>query len=98
MLEPSTTPGARSAPTITRLSWLKRWIWAGPAPKLMSAITFKGTVAPVEVGTGRFSIVERFWRDDSSKATRIGTWRSDKEKRALAWSISPWVATRIAWL
>ena len=70
----------------------------GPAPKLISAMTLSGTEPPLAVGTGRFSIVDRLRREPSVRATRIGTCRSDSEKRALFWSISPWVATRIAWL
>src|SRR4030095_9943837 len=70
----------------------------GPAPKLIEAMTLSGTEPPLAVGTGMFSIVDRLRREPSVRATRIGTCRSDREKRALAWSVSARVATRIACL
>ena len=92
-------PAARSAPIRTRRSWLMRWMIDGPGAE--ADVGDDAAAAPSRrcaVGTGMFSIVERLRRELSSSVTRIGTCRSESEKRALAWSISPWVATRIAWL
>ena len=45
--------------------------WISPAnPSRRDATTFSGTEPPLAVGTGRFSMVERFWRDSSLRATR----------------------------
>ena len=61
----------------------------------MSATALSGTLAPLAVGTGRFSSVARSLRLLSRRLTRIGTWRSDSENLALYWSRSPRVAMRI---
>ena len=81
-----------------RRVWLERWIVVGPAPKPISATDFSGTEPPLEVGTGKFSIVARSRRAFSGKRHAIGTWRSDSENLALFWSMSPIVAMRIVWL
>ena len=95
---PLTTPCARSAPTSTRRFWLYRWMVVGPEPKLISATRDSGTLPPVMVWTGRFSIVVRSSRDCVGSFTRMGIWRSDRENLAAFCSISPSVAMRIVWL
>ena len=91
-------PGARSAPICVRRSWLVRWMVVGLAPKPISATDLSGTEPPLDVGTGRFSSVDRSRRSVSDSETWIGTWRSESENLALFCSMSPSVAIRIVWL
>ena len=58
----------------------------------MSATRDKGTVPPLAVCTGRFSIVESSERASGDSFTRIGICRSESENFAAFCSISPKVA------